>query len=74
MVGPSIGDEERERFLVRLRVGFALFVGISMGLIVFTGDGDLLTLGGAVVGGTLVGGVLAWWIFPDSMGTGPRGR
>lgn len=74
MVGPSISDEEREQFLLRLRVGFSLFVGISMGLVVFTGDGDLLTLGGAVVGGTTVGALLAWWIFPDSLGTGPRNR
>ena len=74
MVGPSIGDEERQRLLVRLRVGFSLFVGISMGLIVMTSDADLLTLAGALVGGTAVGALLAWWVFPDSLGTGPRGR
>ena len=74
MVGPSVSDDDRERFLVRLRVGFSLFVGLSMGLIVLQADGDFLALGGAVLLGMLAGAVLAWWVFPDSIGTGPRGR
>jgi|AntRauTorcE11898_2_1112593.scaffolds.fasta_scaffold107415_2 uncharacterized membrane protein YccC len=74
MVGPSITDEEREQFLFRLRVGFSLFVGASMALVVLAGDGDPPTMGGAFLAGTVVGAALAWWVFPDSMGTGPRGR
>lgn len=74
MVGPSISEEERRAFLFRLRMGFSLFVGLSMGLVVFHGEGDPLALGGAVVAGTAVGALLAWWVFPDSLGSGPRGR
>ena len=72
MVGPSISDEDRARFLVQLRVGFALLVGGSMALVVLASDGALLTLTGAFLGGTAAGAALAWWTFPDSMGTGPR--
>ena len=74
MVGPSISDEEREQFLFRLRVGFAVFVGLSMALVVLASNGGLSLLGGAFLGGTVVGGALAWWVFPDSMGKGPRSR
>lgn len=73
MVGPSITDADRDRFLRRLRVGFAAFVGVSMGLTVFAQDGDPLALVAAVLVGAVIGGVLAWWVFPDSIGTGPRG-
>jgi len=55
MVGPSITDEEREQFLFRLRVGFSLFVGASMALVVLAGDGDPPTMGGAFLAGTVVG-------------------
>ncbi|SFS08435.1 hypothetical protein SAMN05216559_3427 [Halomicrobium zhouii] len=74
MVGPSITDEEREQFLFRLRVGFSLFVGASMALVVVAGDGSLPMLAGAFLAGTAAGAALAWWVFPDSMATGPRGR
>lgn len=74
MVGPSISDDERKTFLRRLRVGFALFVGISMGLVVYHGDGEMVVLGGAVVAGTAIGGVLAWWVFPDSIERSPFDR
>jgi hypothetical protein len=74
MVGPSISDADRKQFLFRLRVGFSVFVGVSMALVVLAGDGDLPVLVGAFVAGTLAGAALAWWVFPDSMGTGPRGR
>ncbi|MCU4799129.1 hypothetical protein OB920_01915 [Halobacteria archaeon HArc-gm2] len=74
MVGPSITDEEREQFLFRLRVGFSLFVGASMALVVLAGDGGATTMAGAFLAGSAVGAALAWWVFPDSMGMGPRRR
>lgn len=67
MVGPSITDEERRRFLVRLRVGFSLFVGGSMALVGLYGDAGLEVTAMALVGGTAVGAVLAWFVLPDSI-------
>lgn len=74
MVGPSIDERDRATFLRRLRVGFALLVGLSMGLVVFHADGGLAVLAGAVVAGSAVGAALAWWVFPDSIATGPYDR
>lgn len=74
MVGPSISDEDRKQFLFRLRVGFALFVGLSMGLAVMASDGSIPLMAGAFAGGTAAGAALAWWVFPDSIGVGPRRR
>jgi len=74
MVGPRTDQADRERLLRLLRVGFALLVGVSMGLVVLHGGGNLTVLGTAVVGGTLAGTGLAWWVFPDSIAEHPNDR
>lgn len=67
MVEPSIDDDDREAFLLRFRIGFALLVGASMGLISLHADAGMSTAAGATAGGALVGALLAWWVFPDSI-------
>jgi len=71
MVGPSITKEDREKFLVQLKVGFALLVGGSMALVTLWGSGGPLVALGAGVAATLVGGVLAQFTFPDSIAETP---
>jgi len=71
MVGPSITKEDREKFLVRLKVGFALLVGVSMSLVTLWGAGGPLVALGVGVAATLVGGVLAQFTFPDSIAETP---
>lgn len=71
MVGPSITKEDREKFLVRLKVGFALLVGLSMGLVALWGASGPLVAAGVGVGGALVGGLLAEFTFPDSIAETP---
>lgn len=64
MVG-GISDEERERFAVKLKVGFVLLVGLSSGLITLYADvgwqGFLL----ATSVGLVVGLLLVWLVFPE---------
>lgn len=67
MVGPSVTDEDRERFLLQFRVGIALLVGVSMALVALNGSASLTLIAGAGVGGSVAGAVLAWWVFPDRM-------
>jgi len=67
MVGPSITKEDRERFLVQLKVGFALLVGGSMALVALYGAGGPLLALGVGVAATLAGGLLAQFTFPDSI-------
>lgn len=74
MVDPSVSDEDREDFLVRFRVGFALLVGVSMALIAVNGSATPTLIVGVGVGGTAAGAVLAWWVFPDSMVLGYANR
>ena len=71
MVGPSITKEDREKFLVQLKVGFALLVGLSMALVTLWGAGGPLLAVGIGAAGTLVGGVLAQITFPDSIAETP---
>jgi len=71
MVGPSITKEDREKFVVRLKVGFALLVGVSMSLVTLWGAGGPLVALGVGVAATLVGGVLAQFTFPDSIAETP---
>jgi len=71
MVGPSVTKADREKFLVQLKVGFALLVGLSMALVTLWGSGELLVTLGVGVGATLVGGVLAQLTFPDSIAETP---
>jgi len=71
MVGPSITKEDREKFLVQLKVGFALLVGGSMALVALWGAGGLLVAFGVGVAATLVGGALAQITFPDSIAETP---
>lgn len=71
MVGPSVTAADRERFLVQLKLGFALLVGLSMALVtLYSGAGLAVTLGVAVAT-SAVGGLLAQFTFPDSMGETP---
>ncbi|WP_324662461.1 hypothetical protein [Haloarcula sediminis] len=71
MVGPSITQEDRERFFVRLKVGFALLVGVSMALVTLWGSGGAVVALGVGVAATLVGGALAQFTFPDSIAETP---
>lgn len=71
MVGPSVTDADRQRFLRYTQVGFALLIGASMGLVTMYGGAELLTVLGIFVGGTAVGGALAWYIVPESIAETP---
>jgi len=71
MVGPSLSEDDRRRFLRKLQVGFALLVGASMGLATLYGRAPLLVVAGAALAGTAVGGVLAWYTFPSSIADSP---
>jgi hypothetical protein len=71
MVGPSITKEDREKFLVRLKVGFALLVGLSMLLVTLWGSAGPLVAVGVGVAATLVGAALAELTFPDSIAETP---
>jgi len=71
MVGPSITADDRKRFLVQLKVGFAVLVGVSMALVTLYSGAALLAAAGVFVGATVLGGVLAQFTFPDSMGETP---
>ena len=68
MVGPSISDEDRRAFVKRLKIGFALLIGLSMGLVTLYSGAPLSLVAGATVGSTVVGGVLARFTIPDSIG------
>ncbi|MFC7028368.1 hypothetical protein ACFQJ5_13685 [Halomicroarcula sp. GCM10025324] len=67
MVGPSITDSDRERFLVRVKIGFALLVGVSMGMVAFHGGAALPVVLGITLGTSALGGVFAWVAIPDSV-------
>ncbi|MEF8828905.1 MAG: hypothetical protein V5A49_07705 [Haloarcula sp.] len=64
-------DADRKRFLRYMQVGFALLVGVSMGLVTLYGGAELLAVVGIFAGGTVVGGVLAWYIIPESIAETP---
>jgi len=74
MVGPTTSDEDREAFLLKFRVGFALLVGGSMALVALNGAATLPLVAGSAVGGTAVGAALGWWVFPDSIALGYDNR
>jgi hypothetical protein len=71
MVGPSISKADRERFLKRLKIGFALLVGGSMALVTLSTGGSPAIALAAAVGATIVGGLLAEFTFPDSIAETP---
>lgn len=71
MVGPSITETDRKRLITRLKLGFALLVGFSMGLVTLYSGASLLTAAGVTTATTAVGGVLAWYTFPDSIAETP---
>lgn len=74
MVGPTTTDEDRESFLLKFRIGFALLVGGSMALVALNGSATLPLVVAAGVGGTLAGAALGWWVFPDSVALGYDNR
>ncbi|MFB6307877.1 MAG: hypothetical protein ABEH35_00970 [Haloarculaceae archaeon] len=74
MVGPSISDEDRASFLLKLRVGFAAMVGFSMAAVSAYSDAGLPVVAVAAVGGTAVGALLAWWTIPDGLAETPYRR
>jgi len=71
MVGPSITADDRERFLVQLKVGFAILVGVSMALVTLYSGAGLFVAAAVAVGTAVVGGLLAEFTFPDSLGETP---
>jgi hypothetical protein len=71
MVGPSVTKAEREQFLRRLKLGFAILVGGSMALVTLWAEADLVPILGIGVAGTLIGGLLAEFIVPDSIAEAP---
>jgi len=71
MVGPSVTAADRERFLRRLKVGFAVLVGLSMGLVTLYSGAGLLLAGGVTVAATVVGRLLAEFTLPDSLAETP---
>lgn len=64
MVEP-ISDEERESSNRRLKIGFAVLVGLSSGLMTLQGDPTARQIVGAAVGGLVLGVILVWFVFPD---------
>lgn len=64
MVGP-ISPEERQSKMVRLKIGVALLVGVSAGLVAVQTDAQLAVIGASIVAGTVLGAVLAWYLFPS---------
>lgn len=73
MVDPSITDEDRLSFARKVKLGFALLVGLSMALVTVRFGADLPLVAGALLAGTIAGGALALWIVPDGM-TGANRR
>ncbi|MBV0903218.1 hypothetical protein [Haloarcula salina] len=71
MVGPSLTEDDRRRFLRKIQAAFALLVGASMGLVTLYGRAPLLVVAGAALLGTAVGGVLAWYTLPSSIADSP---
>ncbi|GGN89750.1 MULTISPECIES: hypothetical protein [Haloarcula] len=71
MVGPSITRTDREKFLKRLKIGFAVLVGGSMALVTLWGGAELPLVVGVAVGTTAVGRLLAEFTFPDSIAETP---
>lgn len=65
MVGPVPTDERRSSFR-RLKVGVALLVGVSAGLVAIQADASLIAVLAFVTGGTIVGAALAWYVFPSA--------
>jgi len=65
MVGP-IDSERRSSFALKMKVAFALLVGLSAGAITLQGDVSPAVTAAAVVGGIAVGALLVWYVFPDT--------
>jgi hypothetical protein len=61
----GISDEERERFAVKLKLGFVVLVGLSAGLITRQAGAGAVAFLVAAAAGAGVGVVLVWFVFPD---------
>ena len=71
MVSPSITEADRKRFLVWLKVGFALLVGGSMALVTLWSAAGLAVVLAIGLGATGIGYALAEFTFPDSIAETP---
>lgn len=73
MVGPSFSDDERERSIRRFKIGFALLVAASSGLVAHQAGGDTTTIAGALAGGLVLGVVLTWFVSRSLQAVQPEG-
>lgn len=77
MVGPSITDDDRRSLSMRLRVGFALLVGLSGALVAVQGGAGPAGIAVAGVAGCLLGAGLVWYLVRiapwEASGPGERG-
>jgi lysozyme family protein len=62
MVGSSLSDDERRAANKSLRALFILLVGVSAGLVAFSGGATPIQSGVAATAGFVVGGVLLWFL------------
>jgi hypothetical protein len=73
MVGPSVSEEDRLSFARKVKVGFAVLVGLSMATVAVRFDAGLPAVAGALLLGTAIGGALAWLVIPGGIGTAGTG-
>lgn len=62
MVGPSRSEAETRAMNRRLKLGFALLVGVSGGLVALQLDPTLPQLGAAFAASLLAGFALVWYL------------
>jgi membrane associated rhomboid family serine protease len=70
MVGP-IPSTDRESAALRIKIGFALVIGVSAGLITLQGDVPPAVTGLVALVGFVFGALVTWFVFP---GTGETAR
>ena len=62
MVGPSFGDDERDRTARLLKVGFVLLVAASGALVALQAGGDRAVVAATFLGSLVVGAALTWFV------------
>jgi len=73
MVGP-VSKSERASFVRKVKVGVALLVAVSSGLVALQVGATAVQVAGASVGGLVVGAVIARYIVPETPGPADRRR